>query len=563
MLTPRWYQAESDEAFWQHLCTQAGNPIEVLPTGAGKSLVIAMHCQRAVKEFKGRVIVLAHRKELLVQNANKIKELLPGMDIGIYSAGLGSRDVDHDVVLGGIQSVYNKAHLFGQRQLVLVDEVHLVGDEGMYRTFLTDLRKLNPNIRVGGLTATPFRTGEGKIVGPNRLFQAICYSASISRLIAEGFLSRLITEPTDFSVDTSKLHVRGGEFVASEMVQLFEGEEKVNAACVEIVANSVGRRSTLIFCPSVFHAMATQKKIEQLTGEECGIVIGDTPPLERASTLDRFKTGRLKRCVNVDVLTTGFDAPSVDCIAVLRATMSPGLFAQICGRGLRTAPAKTDCLILDFGENCKRHGPIDSDTYGFRQESKRGDGTGEAPQKTCPSCEESCPISARECECGWQFPPPEVAKHGINADGSPILEADVKPDRWEVIAVNMGRHRKKKAEGDAPDTLRVDYTCRLVDGGDMTEKTVSEWVCLEHEGYAGTKARLWWSARSLAPCNGIDDAIDLWKRGAVAAPAFLTTRPDGRFTKIVSVELDDKPETWSEESEVKIVDAFEEAEVPF
>lgn len=564
MLTPRWYQTESDNAFWNYLCTQPGNPLEVLPTGAGKSLLLAMHCKRCVVDFSGRALVLAHRKELLVQNAEKIRILLPELDIGIYSAGLKSRDVNHDIVLAGIQSVYDKAHLFGPRNLVLIDEAHLVGDEGMYHTFLTNLRKFNPNLRVGGLTATPFRTSDGKLTGSDRLFQAICYQASISRLIEEGFLSRLISQPTSFSVDTSKLHIRGGEFKQDEMVALFEGEEKINAACIEIVMKTTDRKSTLIFCPGIFHAQATQKKIEQLTGEECGIVIGDTPPMERAATLERFKNGRIKRCVNVDVLTTGFDAPGVDCVAVLRATMSPGLFAQICGRGLRTSPGKADCLILDFGENCKRHGPLDSDTYGLRSNEGRGkgDGEGDAPQKTCPACEKECPISARECECGFRFPAPELVKHGINADNAPLLEADVIPDRWIVNEVNMSRNIGKQGK---QDTLRVDYTCQPADKpADLTQKTVSEWVCIEHPGYAGVKAKMWWELRSNASCESIDEAIDLWKRGAVASPAFLTTRPDGRFTKIVSAELDEKPTEWADEIEDAVGDAFDVPDdVPF
>lgn len=554
MLTPRWYQAEAEEACWQYLCNSPGNPLIVLPTGAGKSLVIAMLARRAVEQFGGRVIILAHRQELLVQNAEKVKLLMPGFDIGVYSAGLGQRDTDQDIILAGIQSVSKRAHEFGNRHLVITDEAHLIpaDGDGQYQTFFKGLKKFCPNLRAPGLTATPFRTSEGSICRPGAPFQAVCYSAPISRLIAEGFLSNLTTVPAVGSVDTSKLHVRAGEFVDSEVNALFDTEAKVSAACIEIVMKTTGRKSTLIFCPGVHHAECVQKKIEELTGEECGIVTAKTSKMERAAYLQRFRDGVIKRLVNIDVLTTGFDAPCIDAIAVLRATMSPGLFAQICGRGLRTSPGKFDCLILDFGENIKRHGPLDSDTYGALKDGGRGkgDGTGEAPTKVCPSCEEPCPISARECECGWIFPAPEVAKHGTNPDGSAILEKDVIPDRWIVEEVMMSRHIKR-GDAQAPNTLRVDYRCQPAEGptGGMTSKVISEWVCLEHEGYALSKAKLWWSARSNSPVDGIDDAISLWKRGAVATPFAITTRPDGKFTKIVSVELDPKPETWQPEPE--------------
>jgi DNA repair protein RadD len=567
LITPRYYQSEAAEANWQHMLTRPGNCLTVLPTGAGKSLLIAMLCQRAVMEFKGRVIVLAHRKELLIQNADKIKALMPGVDIGIYSAGLNSRDVDHDVIVAGIQSIHNKAHLLGRRHLVIPDEAHLIpaSGEGMYRSFLTDLAKLNPKLRVAGLTATPYRTGEGKLCGEKNLFQEICYSASVSKLISEGYLSNLITLPADNSVDTSKLHIRAGEFRNDEMLSLFEGEEKVNAACGEIVAKTLGRRSILVFCPGVFHAAATAKKLHALTGEEVGIVTGETPAMERAALLARFKAGLLRWLVNVDVLTTGFDAPNIDAIAILRATMSAGLAAQMVGRGLRICPEKTDCLILDFGQNFKRFGPLDSDTYGHEQVRERVKGDRDAPTKECPSCEELCPISARKCpECDWLFPPPDLAKHETNPDGSAILEKDIIPDRWAVDAVNFSRHAGKEGK---QDTLRVDYTCRNPDEtGDMAAiKTVSEWVCLEHDGYAGKKAGLWATARTLAPVTGIDSAVGLWKRGAFASPSFITTRPDGRFTKIVSVELDPRPETWEEETEneASMVDAFDSDDIPF
>ena len=364
-MTPRYYQSESVESAWAHLCTQAGSPVIVLPTGAGKSLCIAMLCRDAVERFSGRVIVLAHRRELLEQNAEKIRVLMRELDIGIYSAGLNSRDTEHDIVLGGIQSVYNKAHEFGSRQLVLIDEVHLVPSdgEGMYKTFLSKMREINPNIRMIGLTATPFRTGDGKLCRPDALFQRICYSAPIGKLISEGYLCNLTTTHADCSVGTSGLHIRAGEFVSGEMAALFNDDAKIRTACLEIISKTAGRKSTLIFCAGVQHAQSVAEKIAELTGEECGLVTGETLPIERASLLSRFKSGSLKRLCNCDVLTTGFDAPGIDAIAVLRATASPGLFAQICGRGLRTSPNKTNCLILDFGSNVKRHGPIDAPDY--------------------------------------------------------------------------------------------------------------------------------------------------------------------------------------------------------
>jgi DNA repair protein RadD len=548
--TLRDYQEESCAAFWQHLCWQAGNPVIVLPTGAGKSLVLAEIARKAVTEYKGRVMILAHRAELLQQNAEKVRALLPDCSVGIYSAGLRRFATDDDIVLAGIQSVAKKAELFGSRQLVLIDEVHLVphDGEGRYRTFLDDLRRYNPKLRMGGLTATPYRTGEGSICRADGMFQRICYDASIQRLIEAGYLSRLTNQVASATVDTSGLHVRGGEFIAGEMATLFDDSAKVRAACQEIAAKTSDRKSVLIFCAGIGHAQHVAETLAAMVGEPVGTVTGNTSPLERSATLSSFRHRRLRYLTNVDVLTTGFDAPNIDAIAILRATQSPGLFAQICGRGFRIAEGKQDCLILDFGGNIQRHGPLDAIDFG---KAKKGSfGGGEAPAKQCPNCEEDCPASVRLCEnCGYKFPPPQL-NHDEIADANSDLFAV--PKTFVVEEVRFSRHVKKnKKNEDDPDTLRVDYLCK---GEGNIDESISEWVCLEHSGFARTKAMLWWQARSKASLTAdgvsmsvIDSAIDLYHRGAVAVSHHLTAKKDGHFWRILSHELDPIPETWSDE----------------
>lgn len=560
----RWYQREACTAAWQFLCSQPGNAVITLPTGAGKSIVIAELCREAVRRFNGRVIVLAHRKELLVQNAEKIRALLPDMDIGVYSAGLRSRDTDHDILCAGIQSVHKRAAEFGARHLVIVDEAHLVpaGGEGMYRTFLGDLASINPKLRLVGLTATPFRTSEGRICGRTNLFHAECYSAPLGKLIEEGWLCKLDNKSAAASVDTSDLRIRSGEFVASDCEALFGDLAKVRAACAEIAAATANRRSVLVFCSGVKHAEQVAEAISNLTGRECGYVVGDTPDLERAATLDRFRRGDLPYLANCDVLTTGFDAPGIDAIAILRATASAGLFAQMVGRGLRTAPHKADCLILDFGENIERHGPLDDPDFGA---SKPSDGLGgEAPLKRCPGCGEDVPLSAFECECGFIFPREIKARHGDKADESSDLLVNMTPQTLRVIEVDWSRHRPK--ERDKRPTLRVDYECEPAEseGGNLSGKRVSEWLCVEHQGYARTKFCLWWQACSRAPVPAtIDAAIDLFNRGACATPYELTVAPDPqkpKFDRITARLLDERPTEWREPAEV--ADAFDE-DIPF
>jgi DNA repair protein RadD len=550
MLTPRYYQAGANAAVWKYLCEDSGNPLVILPTGAGKSLVIALLIEQA-RKFDGRVIVLQHRKELIEQNAAELRELMPGVDVGIYSAGLKSRQTSHDVLMAGIQSIYKKAADIGERHLILIDEAHLVSqdDESMYGQFLAEVRVLNSRCRVAGLTATPFRTGEGPLCGRAKLFQRAVYEAFTGDLIEQGFLCPITNKPADAEVDTQDIKTRGGEFIESDMQSVFGMVDNVKAACLETVAKCHDRKSILVFTSGVKHAEDVVRILEEQTGERVGLVTGETLAIERAGILTDFKNQDLRWLVNCDVLTTGFNAKSVDAIAIMRATMSPGLFAQIVGRGLRLHPSKTNCLILDFGENIKRHGSIDDRNFGRASEEKRGQAARAAALngrgKPCPACGLDVASNARECECGFIFP----VNHQGTADGSSQLIGQTPPEVWMVVSASWCKHTKRH-DPDAPPTLRIDYECRPVDseGGLMTTK-VSEWVCFEHEGFAHMKAIGWWQNRSAAPVpETVVEAVSLLNRGAGRMSAQITTVKKDKYTSIQSCEfVDEIPTEWAEE----------------
>lgn len=525
----RWYQSEAVAAAYDYLCDHDGNPVICSPTGSGKSLLIAELARRAIEDFDGRVIVLQHRKELIQQNAAKLKQLMPSIDIGVYSAGLKSRDTKDRVVFAGIQSIYDKSHLVAPRQLVLVDEVHLVphDGEGMYRTFFGDMAKIGKH-RVVGLTATPYRTNEGSICRRDGLFSKIVYDVPIGLLIKQGYLCPVTNKAAVASQDTSKLHKRAGEFITNEVESLFA--DKLEVACQEILAKTADRHSVMVFCSSVAHA---QRVCDLLP--DANMVEGNTSPLERAAILSKFAKIELKYLVNVDVLTTGFDAPCVDAIAILRATASPGLFAQIVGRGLRTHASKTECLVLDFGENLKRHGPIDAIDYNKRSErSARGLDPDEAT-KLCPSCEQDIALRTRVCECGFEFTPPKP-KHEERADEQSQIICE--PQHFVVADAWATRHEK---EGKIP-SMRVTYSCKL-DGEGNIDYPISEWICLEHQGLPRSKAIQWWHSHCDYEVPGdVDTAVDLYRRGMVAKPKSLTAVKQGKFWQIVDREIEEIPD---------------------
>ncbi len=535
----RYYQQEAVDAVWASLYAKRGNPLIDLPTGAGKSLVVADVCKTVVEKWTGQCVVLAHRKELLVQNTAKIQSLTL-TPVGIYSAGLNKRNTDRPILVAGIQSIFNKAAEIGRRHVVVIDEAHLLGktDGTMYRTFLDELGAINPGLVVIGLTATPYRLDSGALWGDGELFSHVAYRGDIRKMIAEGFLCDLINEPSQTAYDTSHLHIRGGEFVQREVEDLYANQDLLDNAVKELVNFSADRNSIIVFCTGVAHAEQVTERIAMLTGQRVDCVHGETPKLMRAASLEAFTRGVVRWLVNVDVLTTGFDAQRIDCVAIMRCTMSAGLFCQMVGRGLRTHPVKRNCLILDFGGNLDRHGPIDAIDFGKRQSKSGGDS--QAPTKHCPGCGLKQPAGTRNCECGFRFPEPEVS-HNDQADTHSRVLSE--PEIFTVEGIHYSRHTGKSGK---LDTLRVDYHCvRDEDGADFEER-ISEWVCTEHPlGWAKNKADQWWAKRSLSapPCS-IDAALSLAERGALADTRRLKVQRRGKLWDILGYDFGEKPETW-------------------
>jgi DNA repair protein RadD len=541
----RWYQSEANTAAWQWISDGRGNPLIVLPTGAGKSIVIALLIRQAV-EWGQRVLVVAHRKELLLQNADKIQRLT-GLHVGINSAGLNERDIHSGVICAGIQSVYRDAAEFGRRGLVVIDEAHLISDDAgsMYGQFLEGLKQHNSRLFCVGLTATPYRTGEGSLAGEDKLFSGVCYEAKTGALIEAGYLSKLTNNPADSQADLKNVKVRGGEFVAAEMEAAFTGDAIIHAAICELTIACENRKSILVFCAGVSHAEQVALALRDLTGQNVGLVTGETHAIERQRVLSDFRNGSLRWCVNVDVLTTGFDAPGIDAVAVLRATMSPGLFAQIVGRGLRIADGKTDCLILDFGGNLQRHGALDADDYGVSK-PRNADGT-EAPSKVCPKCKNEVYLSAVKCpECGHLFvrQMDHGPRHGNEIDTTSAI-VEERAIWYRVEGVDWHLHKKRNAE-DKPPTLCVSYQLSdeaLPDAGNLSWITVREWVCFEHQGFALQKAFGWWQARSVFPFpSSVAEAITALNHGSCRKPSRLLIKREGQWERIMQVDFtEDRP----------------------
>jgi DNA repair protein RadD len=475
--------------FWATYPT--GNPLLVVPTGGGKSLIIA----KSVEEFLAmepatRIVQVTHVKELIEQNFKEFVGVSPFTNAGIYSASIGRRDAHAAVLFAGIQTVYKQARRIGHVDVLYVDEAHLIPRDNttMYGRFIRELREINPNMIVVGLTATDYRLDSGRLTeGEDKLFDAVAYEISIKALIDLGFLVPLISKATATQLDVAGVAKRGGEFVPGQLQAAVDKHPITKAAVDEIVQWGTNaekpRNSWLVFCSGVDHAYHVRDEIRS-RGFSCETITGETEKAERRAIVEAFRAREIRALTNANVLTTGFNAPGVDLLVMLRPTASTSLYVQMVGRGTRCIGAdinesirngKSDCLVLDFAGNVRRHGPVDNVSP-----RKPGKGDGEAPVKECPACHSLIFAGLMECpDCGHVFERDVEKNIRKSADAVPILSTS-EPEWVRVTKRTFFRHEKP---GGTP-SIRVEYLCGMV--------VHKEWICPEHEGYARAKFERFW-----------------------------------------------------------------------
>lgn len=524
MLRP-YQQRAIDELYAWFRANPKGNPCLVLPTGSGKSHIIAALCKDALSNWPDtRVLMLTHVKELIEQNAAKMREHWPNAPMGIYSASVGKRVLGEPITFAGIQSVRSKARQIGHIDLVIIDESHLVNhrDQGSYRTLLKELREINPSLRVIGLTASPYRLGHGLITDGDALFDDLIEPVSIEELIYKGFLSTLRSKVTETHFDLSGVHKRGGEYIEGELARAVDTDSNNAAVVREVIALAGDRKAWLFFCSGVRHAHNIADLLN-VFGIPAACITGDTPKAEREQIIKDYKSGKYRALTNANVLTTGFDYPNIDLIAMLRPTMSASLYVQMAGRGMRVKEHTDHCLVLDFAGVVAQHGPITA--VKPRSPNSRNGEKGEAPVKVCDECAELVAISAKECPaCGTAFPEPEARKLKLHDDDIMGME------NHEMVLSGWG-WRKHVSKKSGLEMLAVTYY------GMLSDPSVTEYFTIMHDGYAGQKARR--TLGEIAHDAGVtlepnETLIGLAaKLGLSRPPYMIRYKKDGKFYRVL------------------------------
>lgn len=473
------YQEEAVKSILQDLALTNDALLCVLPTGTGKSHVIAALIQYVLKDKTYcRVLMLTHRQEIINQNKNKLQEYAPNLPIGIYSAALKEKELTKRVTFASITSIYKKAYQLGRIDYIIIDEAHLVPliKSGCYRSFIEECQKINKLVRIIGFTATPYRLDGGLLLeGNERIFTKITYELSIKKAIDDKYLSPVTTKSSsnELSITTDK--ITGSDFNLHEIEKSFFS--KAPALVVkDIIERASICNSILIFTATIAQGFEVYLELVSL-GQLSSILTGKTKVKERNKTIQDFKNTNIKFLINCAVLTTGFDAPNIDCIVLLRPTISTALYVQMVGRGMRLFPGKERCLVLDYGRNIETHGPIDNLSIKCLPAATKQQKT----QKICPGCAALIIYISSICpQCGHIF---------MRAD---ILTYDIKPTDMDILCGNAqivtlfvtSCIYESYIKPMKTPSLLVTYICG--------RKKIKKWICIEHSGIPGQLAMSWW-----------------------------------------------------------------------
>lgn len=533
-MKPRDYQLATVDAifdYWRKGSPDGpsapwGNPVAALPTGTGKSIIIAEFCRRVFELSPDtRILMLTHVKELVSQNFEKLLELWPTAPAGIFSAGLRRKDIGRNITFAGIGSILRSVDYFSP-DIILIDECHTVSpkETTTYRKVIASCMERRPDLKVVGLSATPYRLGQGMIIEPGGIFTDICFDATTKEafnwFLACGYLKPLIPKATATQYDISGVHIQStGDYNQKELQAAVDKDSLTRAAVAEMLIEGAERDHWLVFAAGIEHAEHVAAILVE-NGISAVCVHSKSTSQERDEATCAFKAGEVRALVNNGIFTTGFDFPGIDYIAVLRHTTSPGLWVQMLGRGTRPdwkatqghdlstkegrlaciASGRPNCLVSDFAGNTLRLGPINDPVR--PKSKKKSDVPGDVPAKICEICMVYNFTSARVCsECGHEF----IFKVKITSQSSSqelIAPNDEKPTEpqeiyFEVNSITYSKHtpwnsRRKAAGGFSQSSLRVTYNCKGL-------RSFSEYICLEHSGHALATARQWWSDSTCEP----------------------------------------------------------------
>jgi len=523
----------------------------------GKSMTMATLSKEMLRDYPDiRVACVTHVVELIEGNYLELLGIYPFAPAGIYAASLNQRRASAQILFAQLQTVYNKAAEIGHVDVLLIDEVHLVParQNTMYRTFIDALLAINPDMKICGFTATPYRLDSGRLdEGDDRLFDKVVYTYGIRAGIDDGYLSPITSTPTSVRQDVSGVGKLGGDFKKSALQAAVDKDELNRRILQEVLDVEGHRRSALFFCAGVAHATHMRDLVLD-AGKSCEVIHGGTDPTLRRNLIAALKAGEIWSLTNDNVMSTGTNVPGIDLIVDQAPTASASRYVQRVGRGTRViyplgfdpdatdaagrraaiaAGPKRDCRYMDFAGNLRRHGPVD-----MIEPKKPGKGDGDAPIKVCPSCIEELHASVQVCwKCGHQFPAPEP-KLNDQASDAPILSTG--DARWREVKSRAFRYHEGK--GGKPDSVKVAYMCG--------PNAINEWCCPAHRGRAKANADRYWR-RHGGKLPFPKSALEwLERQTELFVTSEIEVEPNGRFWNVLDHRTGDQKQVADNDNDM-------------
>lgn len=529
----RPHQQEAHDAVIEHWQNGGGNPLIDHCVGSGKSLTQAAIATTVVQRWGARVLGLTMTKELIGQNFKEMRAYWPDAPVGLNSAGLKRRDTNLPIIFAHPLSIVRNVRALGQRHVIMIDEVHNVSrkeESSTYGKIITQLRDAVPDLRIVGLTGTAYRLDSGLLwepwKGKQSMWDEPVHTYNMLDGIRDGYLVPVIPRPGGVALSSAGVGTRGGEYIDSQVQKAVDKADLNRAIVSDIITKTVDRNSVLVFAAGVEHAQHLHDEFVK-TGASAVVVHGDLDDAVRDERIDYFKRGAAKFAINVGILTTGFNHPPCDAVALVMMTKSKGKLVQILGRVMRAHPGKPNALALDYGGSIRELGCIDQ-----LVQSKVAGAPGKAPTKTCPGCDTIVPASTLKCEhCGHEWEKPTPALSTVAQDAA-ILSTQLEAKWFDVQSVHYGMHEKRDpATGIAmPRSLRIDYYC----GGSVN---VSEFLAFAHpKPGARTMAQRKWRARSTGDVMPTTAEEALGIVSDLRKPARLQLRKNGKYWEIVALD---------------------------
>lgn len=548
----RPHQIRALDDLWTALQCETSVLLEA-PCAFGKTIVLSKIIQRLLRENPGfRVLVLVDREVLATQTQDKLLAIAPELtlDVGIVCASVAkTKDPHKRVTIASRQSLVGMLNRFEPVHLTVVDECHLMAicKEGQseppdqFGKIIQTLREYRPTMRLLGVTATPYRLNDGHIYGDKNApgclpyWSQVHHRCTVSELQSEGYLVPLTGKtvtPQQWKDDIQNVGTVAGEYNLGRLSDLMERGIYIQAAVDAWQQHASDRKKTLAFCVTIQHAEKLAAAFNA-AGIPSLAIHSELDDLEAYAHMQALKDGTAKVFCSVAKLTTGLDVVDIDCILMARATKSTALYKQKLGRGQRTAPGKTDCLVIDLVGNNHEHG---TDLDRLKVRWNRGGGkAGEASSKECPDCAADLHLAIRVCpECGYEYP-----RNEKEAEAPEMIDAEYgiqPPEEMQVLEMFMTKHMSKQT---GKNLLKIRLEMKNQFGSMVTGYL---WLCFPEDGYSGYAVekgkKLWYvlSGSDRYPASVAEALSDDW-RSEIVTPSTAIVDVSGKWPEVKSIEV--------------------------